>query len=159
MTVADLSSLLVETHINQVDVAKVKQGQEVSLRAESLKDLDAVATISFIAPIATVKNNVKGFQVRAQIDKPNERLRPGMTVNMNVPIAHVDDALSVPIAAIFKGEGNSRVVYVRSGESSEKREVKVGISNFDYAQITDGVAEGEEILLVEPNRNPALKKS
>src|SRR3954471_22913336 len=118
MTIANLSKLLVETHINQVDVSKLELNQDVKLRAESLKDLELVATISFIAPVATVKNNVKGFQVRALIDKPNPRLRPGMTVNVSIPIATATDAISIPISAVFKGEGKKKVVYVRIGEAT-----------------------------------------
>jgi hypothetical protein len=53
---------------------------------------------------------------------------------------------------VFKGEGNRKVVYVRTGESTERREVKVGVTNFDYAEIKSGLQEGESILLVEPDR-------
>ncbi|MEP6671202.1 MAG: efflux RND transporter periplasmic adaptor subunit [Chthoniobacter sp.] len=157
MTIADLRKLLVQTHINQVDVARIELSQPVKLRAESLKDLEMEATISFIAPVATVTNNVKGFDVQALIDKPSSRLRPGMTVNMTIPIARADDALSVPISAVFKGEGNKKIVYVRKGETTEKREVKVGVTNIEHAQILQGVSEGEEILLVEPDK--AQKRS
>jgi len=157
MTIADLRKLLVQTHINQVDVARLELSQAVKLRAESLKDLEMEASISFIAPVATVTNNVKGFDVQALIEKPNPRLRPGMTVNMTVPIAKADDALSVPISAVFKGEGNTKIVYVRKGETTEKRLVKVGITNIEHAQILEGVSEGEQILLVEPDK--AQKRS
>jgi RND family efflux transporter MFP subunit len=152
MTIANLSKLLVETHINQVDVAKLEMNQKVKLRAESFRDVEMEATISFIAPVATVKNNVKGFQVQALIDQPSDRLRPGMTVSMTVPIARADAAVSVPISAVFKGDGNARVVYVKNGETTEKREVKVGVTNIDYAQILNGLEPGEQILLVEPDR-------
>ncbi len=157
MTIANLSKLLVETHINQVDVARLELNRTVKLRAESLRDLEMDAKITFIAPVATVKNNVKGFEVQALIEKPNPRLRSGMTVNMTVPIAKAQSAVSVPIAAVFKGDGNSKVVYVRDGENTEKRAVKMGVTNIDYAQIFKGVEEGEEILLVEPE-SALLKK-
>ncbi len=157
MTIANLSKLLVDTHINQVDVARLQLNQAVQLRAESIKDAEMNASISFIAPVATVKNNVKGFQVQALIEKPSAQLRPGMTVNMKVPIAKADGALSVPISAIFKGKDNARVVYVRNGLTSEKREVKVGITNIDFAQILTGLVEGEEIMLIEPSRAPQKK--
>ncbi len=158
MTIANLSKLLVETHINQVDVSRLELNQAVKLRVESLKDVDLEARISFIAPIATAKNNIKGFQVQALIENPNPRLRPGMTVNMTVPISRADDALSVPITAVFKGDGNGKVVYVRNGESTEKRQVTVGISDINHAQILNGVNEGEEILLVEPAKAGGQQK-
>ena len=154
MTIANLSRLLVETHVNQADVGKLALKQDVKLTAESIKDEEMDAEIFFIAPVATLKNNVKGFTVQALIDKPSERLRPGMTVQMNIPIAHVADAVAVPVGAVFRGEGNSRVVYVLAGEKTEKRVVKVGVSNTEHAQILQGVAEGEKILLNEPERVP-----
>ena len=152
MTIANLTKLLVDTHINQVDVAKLELNQRVKLRAESFKEMEMEATISRIAPVATVKNNVKGFKVEALIENPSDRLRPGMTVSMTVPIAHANGAISVPISAVFKAEGNARVVYVKTGETTEKREVKVGVTNIDFAEILHGLQIGEQILLVEPIR-------
>jgi RND family efflux transporter MFP subunit len=156
MTLANLSKLLIDTHINQVDVSRIELGQPVYLRADSVREPDMKAKIRFIAPVATVKNNVKGFQVQALIENPSSQLRPGMTVNMKVPIARADDAISVPIAAVFREKGK-KIVYVRSGDSSEKRSVKVGVTNVDYAQILNGLTEGEEILLREPARGQQKK--
>ncbi len=156
MTIANLERLLVECHVNQVDVAKLSTKQRVKLRAESIKDGDMEAEIFFIAPIATVKSSVKGFAVQALIDKPSPLLRPGMTVSMSVPIAHADDAISVPISGVFRSEGNKRVVFVVNGQKTEKREVKLGVSNIEHTQILNGLQVGEEILLINPER--AVKK-
>ena len=158
LTIANLSKLLVFMQINQVDYRSLALNQIVKLRAESLKDIEMEARISFISPVAAPKNSVKGFEVKALIEKPNERLRPGMTVNIVIPIGSASDAVSVPIAAVFKGEGRDKVIYVRKGESTEKRQVKIGVTNTDFAQVISGVTVGEEILLVEPGR-AAQKKS
>ena len=154
MSIANLSTLLIEMHINQVDKARLTLDKVVQIRAEALKDETMDARISFIAPIATTKSSVKGFQVQALIEKPDPRLSPGMTVTLNIPIARVEDAISVPVTAVFKSEGNKKVVYVKNGDATEKREVKVGVTNIDHAQILHGVKEGEEILLVEPGKAP-----
>ena len=154
MTIANLSKLLVELHINQVDKARLTLDKVVQIRAEALKDETVDAHIGFIAPIATTKNSVKGFQVKALIEKADSRLSPGMTVTLNIPIGHAEDAVSVPVTAVFKGEGNKRVVYVKNGDATEKREVKIGVTNIDHAQILNGVKEGEEIMLVEPGKAP-----
>jgi macrolide-specific efflux system membrane fusion protein len=152
MTIANLSRLIVDTHVNQVDVAKLLLKQEVQLSAESIRDESLQAIITFIAPVATVKNAVKGFTVQAVIETPSERLRPGMTVQMTVPVANAESVIAVPVAAVFKGEGNSRVVYVRDGDRTERRSVKIGVSNTEHAQILQGLKEGEQILLAEPER-------
>ena len=67
MTVANLSKLLVDMQINQVDYRALSQNQIVKLRAESLKDIEMEAKIFFISPVAVAKNSVKGFQVKALI--------------------------------------------------------------------------------------------
>ncbi len=152
MSIANLSKLIVETHVNQVDVSKLAIKQEVKLLAESLKDAEMQADIIFIAPIATVRNGIKGFTVRASIKKVVARMRPGMTVQMTIPIARAADAVAVPVSAVFKGNGNSRVVYVRKGTKTEKRPVKIGVSNTENAEILQGLQLGEEILLTEPER-------
>ena len=88
------------------------------------------------------------------IEKPSPRLRPGMSVQLTVPVAHVEDVVTVPVRAVFRGENNSRVVYVFSQGKTEKRVVKIGVSNVDFAQIVQGLSKGEEILLAEPERSP-----
>lgn len=159
MTIANLEKLLVQTHVNQVDVARLKVEQPIRLKAESLRDVTMDGKISFIAPVATVKNNVKGFEIEATIDNPSSRLRPGMTVGLTIPIARADAAVAVPISAVFRGDGNKKVVYVRNnGGATEKREVRVGVTNFDYAEIKAGLEEGEMVMLIEPD-HPSTEPS
>ena len=154
MTIANLSRLIVETHVNQVDVARLAVKQRVKLTAEAILDEELEAQIFFIAPGASVKNSVKGVTVQALIEKPSSRMRPGMNVQMTIPVANAQDVVAVPVGAVFRGDGDGRVVYVRSGEKTERRPVKIGISNTEHAQILSGVREGEKILLAEPERTP-----
>ena len=150
MTLADLSRLLVVTHVNQVDIAHVHTDQRASFRSDALPGVRSESTVAFVAPVATVKNNVKGFQVEAVIDTPDPRLRPGMTVVMTLPVGSAHDVVSVPVSAIFEEGNNGKVVYVRNGASTVARKVQVGLSDLFYAEITEGLAPGEEILLTRP---------
>ena len=154
MTIANLSRLIVETHVNQVDVARLAVKQRVKLTAEAILDDELEAHIFFIAPGASVKNSGKGGTVQALLEKPSSRMRPGMNVQMTIPVANAQDVVAVPVGAVFRGDGDGRVVYVRSGEKTERRPVKIGISNTEHAQILSGVREGEKILLAEPERTP-----
>ncbi|MEI6561831.1 MAG: efflux RND transporter periplasmic adaptor subunit [Verrucomicrobiota bacterium] len=150
MTVADLSKLLVTTNVNQVDVAMLQLQQTVKLTMEAAKQETMEGRVCFIAPVATIKNGVKGFQVQAAIVKPSPRLRPGMMVNLTVPVAHADQAVSVPASTIFRGTKERRVVYVLEGGKPVEREVVVGVAGLDYTEIKKGLKEGEKILTVEP---------
>lgn len=150
MTVADLSKLLVTTNVNQVDVALLRLKQLVKITMESLKQETMEARITFIAPVATIKNGVKGFQIQASILKPLPQLRPGMMVNLTVPVAHASQAVAVPVSSVFRGANDSRVVYLLEGNSYEPREVVVGVASLDFAEIKKGLKPGDRILSVEP---------
>lgn len=154
MTFADLSQLLIESHVNQVDAPRLVRGQEVEVNMSDTTDTPVKARIEFIAPLAVVKNNIKGFKVEALIEDAEDRLKPGMSVSMNVPVGAAQQAVSVPVSAVFK-ESKQNIVYVRKGGSTEKRKVTVGVNNLSFVEIKSGLDEGEEILLVEPTSVPA----
>jgi len=151
MTVADLSKLLVATNVNQVDVSLLQLKQLVKLTMDSAKQETMEGRVRFIAPVAVITNNVKGFRVEASILKPSPKLRPGMTVNLTVPVAHADQVVAVPISAVFKGPNDSRVVYVIQGNKPLERTVTVGVSSLEFTEIKSGLKVGEQILSVEPS--------
>ena len=153
MTIADLSRLVVNSHVNQIDIAHIEEGQQLSFFSETYPDMRNAATIDFIAPVATVVKAVKGFAVEAMVDEPDQRLRPGMTVTLDIPVANASDAVSVPINAIFTEEDDTKVVYVRQGSGSVRREIKVGITDFFYAEVVSGLEPGDEILLSRPSQS------
>lgn len=150
MSLADLSQMQIKTHVNQVDVIKVKQGQEVDFTVDSLPGVALKGKVALIAPIATYKSSIKGFEVRVRITETDARLRPGMSANVKIPVAEVKDALTVPISAVFTEEDDKTVVYVESEQGPERREVEVGISTFEFTEIRSGIEVGERVMLVRP---------
>ena len=153
---ADLSRLLINAHVNQMDASQLRVGQQMSIRFSDSEEDKTNAQIEFIAPIATVKNNIKGFEVQALLEKSDDRLKPGMSVSMEVPLGHADQVVTVPVAAIFK-EKDQNVVYVRKGAAVQRRVVAVGLTDMSRAEIKSGVEEGEEILLIDPTLAPQKK--
>ena len=153
---ADLSRLLINAHVNQMDAGRLTVGQEMTIRFSDDEADMIKANIEFIAPIATVKNNIKGFEVQAVIQDNQNRLKPGMSVSMDVPVGHADKVVTVPVAAVFK-EKDQKVVYVRKGTEVQRRVVSVGLTDMARAEIKSGLEEGEEILLVDPNAIPPGK--
>lgn len=154
MSFADLSRLLIYSHVNQADAPRLRHGLPIEVNMPMTPDEPVKARIEFIAPLATVKNNIKGFEVQAVIEENDGRLKPGMSVSMNVPVERVTDAVTVPVGAVFRDRKES-IVYVRKAGTTEKRKVVVGLTDMSYAEIKSGLEEGEEILLVEPAGPPA----
>lgn len=154
MLIARLDQLVVHSHVNQIDVANIEPGLTVRLGMDAIPDIDMEAQISFVAPVATIHNNIKGFNIRAVLEDPHPRLRPGMTVNMTVPVSRADDVLTVPISAVFDS-GDEKIVYVRNGAGgTEERTVEVGITDLFHAEIRAGLDADDIVYLVEPPAVP-----
>jgi RND family efflux transporter MFP subunit len=150
LTIADLNRMIVNAHVNQADVTRLTQGQDVDIEVESVPGLTMRGTVERIAPQSAIKNGVKGYAARILIQGIDPRVRPGMTANISIPVASSENSVAVPLAAVFTEQGE-RFVYVKketeSGEEFEKRPVQIGIADYDYAEILSGLKTGEVVSL------------
>jgi RND family efflux transporter MFP subunit len=156
MTIANLNDMIVNAHINQADVTRLKNQQEVDIQVESVPGLKMTGIIERIAPQAVIKNGIKGFGARIQIKNIDPRIRPGMTAILNIPVASVENVLAVPLSAVFTEKGD-RYVYVKKDDNYERRPVLVGISDLSYAEVQKGLSEGETVALEMPPPERAAK--
>lgn len=156
LTIADLSSLVINAHVNQADVPRLYVNQAVEVTVEAVPGLVVTGIVERIAPQATVRNNIKGFATRILLKNADPRIRPGMTANIRIPVASASNVTAVPLPAVFTERNPEtgqfeRFVYVRKPDgSAEKRLVKVGVSDFFYAEIQEGLSAGETVMLEMP---------
>jgi len=147
MTIANLNDMIITAHINQTDVIRLQPGQEVDVQVESVPGLRMKGKMERIAPQAILKNGIKGFTTRVQIKEIDPRVRPGMTAILTIPVASADDVLSVPLAAVHTDRSGDRFVYVRQGDEFVPRAVTLGIMDYNYAEVQEGLAEGDIVSL------------
>jgi RND family efflux transporter MFP subunit len=153
LTVSDLSTLIVKTDLNQIDVAKVKLGQKVTVTLDALPGKTYDATITKIAPASILPKDkqVDVFPVEATLTKADAAIKPGMTADVRIHIEKKEHVLALPIEAVVKENGKQFVQKVVAGEKgkqkAEKTEVKVGARNDREVEIVSGINEGEKILI------------
>lgn len=157
MTIANLNNMIINAHINQADVIRLTQGQEVDIQVESVPGLTMKGVLDRVAPQAIIKNGIKGFAARIAIKDIDQRVRPGMTAILSIPIASAENVLAIPLAAVFTEE-NSRYVFVKQGEKFERRPVVVGITDYGYAEVQEGLNNGdivslEQVVDSQPEKN------
>jgi HlyD family secretion protein len=155
LTIADLNAMIINAQVNQADVPRLKVGETVEVTVEAVAGLRATGTVERISPQAIIKNNIKGYPARIVLKNVDERTRPGMTANVKIPVASAENVTAVPLASVFteKNPDTSqmeRYVYVQQGETFEKRIVKVGVSDFECAEIQEGLKAGEVVSLELP---------
>jgi HlyD family secretion protein len=162
LTIADLHSMVILAQVNQADVPRLKPGETVEVTIEAVPGLKINGTVERISPQATIKNNIKGFAARIVLRNDDTRVRPGMTANVKIPVGNAENVVAVPLAAVFteKNPDNDemeRFVYIQRDESYEKKNVKVGLCDYFYAEIQDGIAEGDIVALELPKEEREKK--
>ena len=156
LTIADLSSMIINAHVNQADVPRLHVNQKVEVTVEAVPGLVVTGIVERIAPQATIRNNIKGFATRILLRNVDPRIRPGMTANIRIPVASASNVTAVPLSAVFTEKDPEtgryeRFVFVRNPDGTvEKRLVKVGVSDFFYAEIQEGLSAGEVVMLEMP---------
>jgi len=145
----DLSTMVVETAVSEVDVSKVEKGQPVHITLDAIPGPVFTGTITDISTLAHRKDRaslINVFDVEVQIDSTDERLKPGMSAKADIIIGEYGDVLSVPIEAVFEKD-DTTIVYTKSGK---KIPVSLGERNDAAVIITSGLNEGDEVALVDP---------
>jgi RND family efflux transporter MFP subunit len=160
LTIANLKEMVINGHINQADITRLKPDQEVEVQVEAVPGLKVVGRIERIAPQATLKNNIKGYAVRVLLRDVDRRVRPGMTANVTIPVASKDNVLAVPLSAVFTERNPDsaqmeRFVYVVKDGQHERRPVRIGVSDFFNAEVEDGLSAGDVVALEVPKEELA----
>jgi multidrug resistance efflux pump len=155
----DFDQMKTEVKINEVDVSKIKTGLKVVITPDAYSDTTYNGEIIRVANLAQAKDReskVKVFPVQIMIEGKNSKLLPGLTVSCKILINEIEDVLYCPVESIFKDFANT-YVYVKTNSGFERKEVKIGDSNTDFAVIIEGLEEGDEIALVDPFLNKEEK--
>ena len=109
-TVADLGSLLIKVNLNEVDIAKVRIGQPVRVTLDAYPQKTFMGKVRFVAPAAKVVDKIKVFQVEVALDQLDPAFRTGMSANVEILGERRPKALSIPLEALQRREGQT-VVY------------------------------------------------
>jgi HlyD family secretion protein len=165
MTIADMSVLLAEVEVSEVDVVNVALGQKAEVKVDALGTEPQKGRVVEIATSGR-RDPTQGtirFNVKVALEDPDPALRPAMTAKVDILTATSEDALTVPIQAVVtrkvdkegeevtgsaaKGIEESDVVYlIEDGEASAVV-VETGISDELHVEIVDGLAEGQEVII------------
>lgn len=149
LTIAQLNELFMEANINEVDVEKLYVGQTAYLRFDAIPNFQVEGSISVIAPSARRDGNVRVFPIEVVFEVADNRVRPGISATVEVPIESAANVVSVLLSAVFSDEAQN-IVYVQTTTGWDRREVKVGINNLQHVEIRSGLEVGDKVALSRP---------
>jgi len=151
--IADMSSVYIETGIDEIDIGKVQIGQFATVIAEAYPMLEFNGTIVRIAPEAKIEQNVTLFDLVVEVKNNDGKLKSGMNTRVEIEIVKKENVLLAPAITMQipdvkdledyqKREANVRTVLLKQGDKFIPQMVEIGLSNFKQVIILTGVEEG-----------------
>jgi HlyD family secretion protein len=146
----DLSRLLVDVQVSEVDINRIQVGQDVSLAFDAILNQQYRGTVSEVALVGATTQGVVDFTVTVELSGAGQAVKPGMTAAVNIVVSQLEDVLLVPNRAVRILEGK-RVVYVMQEGAPQPVEVQLGASSESSSEVIGGeLKEGDPILLNPP---------
>ncbi len=147
----DLSQMESETYVNEVDIQKIKIGQEVEIGLDADPDKRLSGTVQEIANIGEQRPNsdAKVFQVKIVVHESDTTLRPAMTTSNEIVVAELPAATYVPLEAVHSAD-SLNFVFVRTAGGIIRREVRLGLFNENEAVVEEGLDVLDQIYLSVP---------
>lgn len=143
----DLSSMLVKTYVNEIDISKVQVGQKVEIGVDAFPEKELFGEVTQVANIGEQMKNstARVFEVIINVEGHDEELRPAMTTKNKIITDVLEDVLFVPLEAL-NTEDSIQYVYTSNG----KQQIETGQSNNESIVVTRGLETDDKIYLFPP---------
>jgi multidrug efflux pump subunit AcrA (membrane-fusion protein) len=149
--------------LNEVDAQKVKAGQNVNITFDAIENFVATGTVQVVDLVGTVTQGVVSYNVRVSIDTRDDRIKPGMSINVEIITDKRNGVLAVPNSAI-KTQGKIKYVEIEDSPQNTnatttklgiittsvlptRQTVETGISNDQFTEIINGLSGNEYVVI------------
>lgn len=123
--------------LNEIDAAKIKTGQKVSLTVDAIDGLKIDGTVSEVDLVGTVSQGVVTYNVKITLNTQDERIRSGMSISATITTESKSDVLVIPNAALKNGAVQTKTGFIK---------IKTGLSNDTMTEVIEGLNEGDEVV-------------
>lgn len=156
-TIPEMTNLISRTYINEIDISKVKIGQNVKIGIDAFPDKQLSGQVITVANIgqAMLNSDAKVFEVKIKIFGKDKDLKPAMTTSNAIEAGTFTDTVMVATDAVFEND-SMKYVYVGK-EKPVKQIVWLGDENENNVLIRKGLKEGDVVWLTEPANAAELK--
>ena len=147
--VDNLSTMKVKVKINEQDVVNVREGDAVTVYVDAL-ERTYDGKIAKLSRTGTIDNDT--VYVTAEVEfAADEAVRSGFSAEVTFAREQAPDAVALPVQAVSYNADNTAYVNVRGDDGKPvQRAVSLGISDGEYVQITEGLSDGDVVLIVKP---------
>lgn len=147
--VDDLSHLLVDVEISEVDINSVEAGQPVILSFDAILGREYNGVVVEVARAADITQGAANFTVTVELTDVDEQVLPGMTAAVTILVTELEDVLVVPNRAVRVVE-NARVVYVLKDGAPTPVKIQLGATSDLVSQVAGGELQEGDLIILNP---------
>ncbi len=149
--IADLSQIIVEYKVSEIDIYKIKNGQAASVQLDSHPGMAFSGTVIKVSSIAVTRrdipdnrrlNDMTYFKTKILLKKPDINVRIGMPCRVNVILKENKDVLTAPVEVVGKDE-RQKFVYRVQNSVFVYQPVTTGLEDENSVEIISGIDEGD----------------
>jgi HlyD family secretion protein len=160
LAVVDVSRMMGDGEVEETESARLREGQAVKLRLEAVPEIEWKARIQRLRPTVyrqSPRTPIKVVGVDLELERTDRvRMRPGMQFRGRVETVRVPGTVLVPLEAIFtRPEGP--IAFKRAGAAWQQVPLRLGRRNSRYAEVLDGLAEGDRVARRDLEREEAAR--
>ncbi|TAH42892.1 MAG: efflux RND transporter periplasmic adaptor subunit [Betaproteobacteria bacterium] len=144
VNIEDIATLKVDFRLPELYLDRIRPGQALEVTSDVLPGETFAATVDAINPLVDAQG--RAVALRARLDNPQGRLRPGVFVRVRLILAQRADVMVVPEEALVPAPGNVQFVYQVVDGKARRSEVKTGVRRGTMVEIVDGLAPGAMVV-------------
>jgi len=143
-TLVNIDRIRVHAKVLESEIGKMKVGREVDLKFSAYPGKIFKGEVKAISPVINPQD--KTCNVIIDVANPEEEIKPGMHVEVEIAAEIHKDKLLIPQDAVLVRSGRKLAFVVEEG-LAKWRYIDVGLENEDYAEVLDGIKEGEPVII------------
>jgi len=145
----DTKTVKLEGVVDEIDIFKVKIGQDAIITVDALPGVELKGKVTFISPFGTQTTGVVEFPITISLEPTEIELKGGLTATADIIVEKHENVLLLPNRAVKLLEGNHyvEVIIDEATKKTEKRQVVIGAQNELFTEIKSGLNEGEKVFI------------
>ncbi|MBN1147222.1 MAG: efflux RND transporter periplasmic adaptor subunit [Anaerolineales bacterium] len=145
----DLSKLLVDVQVSEVDINQVEIGQQALLSFDAILGVEYRGSVVEVSQVGSVVQGVVDFTVTIELNDADETVKPGMTAAVNIVVSQLEDVLLIPNRAVRIQDGE-RVVYVLRDNQLVAAAITLGASSDTVSEVVAGDLQAGDPIVLNP---------
>lgn len=146
--------MIIQSKVPESDVVKIKLGQHAKITFDALSNEDVFeAEVIEIDPASTTIQDVVYYNIKLKLNNTDSRIKPGMSVNIDVATAEKNDVVMIPMRAIKTEENKKYVDVLLADNTTKKVYIETGLQGDEgMIEVKSGLNGGEKVVTFQATK-------